>query len=283
VLHFDTVDVDVRGRTHVGRVRKVNQDHFLVSALHKVIDIHDTSLPPSYHTRFHSGARALLLLVADGVGGGPGGERASSLTLDAIMQYVTNSMRCFYKLDQMVSSDLLRELASSVHESHIAVRAEADIDPESEGMATTLTLAHVLWPRAYLAHIGDSRCYHFRNSVLTQVTQDQTVSQALLDAGTLSEEEAARSPYGHLLTQAVGASNELEPAVLQVELDIGDTMLLCTDGLSKHVPAETIARVLGTSGDAEATSAALVDAALDAGGSDNVTALVARFHTPQKP
>ena len=283
MLHFDAVDVDVRGRTHLGHVRKVNQDHFLVAALHKVIDIHDTSLPPSYRTRFHSGARALLLLVADGVGGGPGGERASSLTLDAIMQYVTNSMRCFYKLDQLVSSDLLRELASSVHESHIAVRAEADVDPESEGMATTLTLAHVLWPRTYLAHIGDSRCYHFRDAVLTQVTQDQTVSQALLDAGTMSEEEAARSPYGHLLTQAVGASSELEPAVLQVELDVGDTLLLCTDGLSKHVRAEEISRILGASGDAETISAALVDAALEAGGSDNVTALVARFHTPHTP
>jgi serine/threonine protein phosphatase PrpC len=283
VLHYEGVDVDVRGRTHVGRVRKVNQDHFLVAALHKVIDIHDTSLPPSYQTRFHSGARALLLLVADGVGGGPGGERASSLTLDAIMRYVTNSMRCFYKLDQVVSSDLLRELSASVHESHIAVRAEADGDPESEGMATTLTLAHVLWPRAYLAHIGDSRCYRYRDRVLTQVTRDQTVSQALLDAGTMSEEEAARSPYGHLLTQAVGASSELEPAVSQVDLAVGDTLLLCTDGLSKHVGADEIARIVGASEDAEATSAALVDAALEAGGSDNVTALVARFHTPHTP
>jgi serine/threonine protein phosphatase PrpC len=283
VLRFDEVDVDVRGRTDIGRVRTDNQDHFLVAALHKVIEIHDTSLPPSYRTRFDSGARALLFLVADGVGGGPSGERASSLSLDAIMRYVTNSMRCFYKLDQLASPDLLRELSSSVHESHIAVRAEADLDPETTGMATTLTLAHILWPRAYLAHIGDSRCYHFRDATLTQVTRDQTLSQELLDSGTLSEEEAARSPYGHLLTQAVGGSDVLEPAVSQTDLAIGDTLMLCTDGLSKHVAAAEIARILGEPTDAAATSAALVDAALAAGGTDNVTALVARFRTPHAP
>jgi len=280
LIRFEGIGVDVRGRTDVGRVRKMNQDQFLVAALHKVIDIHDTSLPTAYRERFDSGARALLFLVADGVGGGLGGERASSLTIDSIMHYVTNSMRCFYKLDQMASTDLMGELASSVMESHMAVRSEAAEDPEARGMATTVTLAHLLWPRAYIVHIGDSRCYRLRGDTLAQVTQDQTVSQALVDAGAMTEEQAATSPYASILTQAVGASDELEPALSQLDLEVGDTLLMCTDGLTKHVSKPDIVTILQGHPSAEAASSALVDAALAGGGTDNVTALVARFVVP---
>jgi protein phosphatase len=280
MIRFEGIDVDVRGHTDVGKVRRVNQDHFLVSALHKVIDIHDTSLPAAYRERFDSGARALLFLVADGVGGGPSGERASSLTLDAIMRYVTNSMRCFYKLDQLASPDLMTELASSVQESHIRLRSAAETEPADTGMATTVTMAHVLWPRAYIVHIGDSRCYRLREGELIQVTHDQTVSQTLIDAGAMTAEDAATSPYSSVLTQAVGASDELEPALSRLDLEPGDTMLMCTDGLTKHVDSPTIVRLLQESPDAHAASIKLVEAALDDGGTDNVTALVARFHVP---
>lgn len=280
MIRFEGIDVDVRGRTDIGRVRRVNQDHFLVAALHKVIDIHDTSLPDSYREGFDSGARALLFLVADGVGGGPSGERASSLTLDAIMRYVTTSMRCFYKLDQEASPDLMKELASSVQESHIRLRSAAEAEPDDTGMATTVTLAHVLWPRAYLVHIGDSRCYHLHEGDLRLVTRDQTVSQTLVDAGAMTAEDALRSPYSNMLTQAVGGGDELEPALSRVDLAAGDTLLLCTDGLTRHVPEADIAAFLRDAGDAATASAALVDAALADGGTDNVTALVARFLVP---
>lgn len=280
MIRFEGIGVDVRGRTDVGKVRRVNQDHFLVAALHKVIDIHDTSLPTSYRERFDSGARALLFLVADGVGGGPRGEIASSLTLDAIMGYVTNSMRCFYKLDQVASSDLMRELATSVQESHVRLRNESEVDPDTAGMATTVTMAHVLWPRAYLVHIGDSRAYHLRGDVLTQITQDQTVSQALVESGAMTEEQAASSPYANMLTQAVGGTDELEPALSHVDLQTGDALLMCTDGLTKHVSPPNIARLLAEHDDAAAASNALVEAALEGGGTDNVTALVARFVVP---
>lgn len=280
MIRFEGIGVDVRGRTDIGKVRRKNQDHFLVAALHKVIDIHDTSLPDSYRERFDSGARALLFLVADGVGGGPSGEVASTLTLDAIMKYVTNSMRCFYKLDQVAGLDLMRELATSVQESHIRLRAESEQDPEVAGMATTVTMAHILWPRAYMVHIGDSRAYHLRGGVLTQITKDQTVSQALIESGAMTEEQAATSPYANMLTQAVGASDELEPALSSVELQTGDSLLMCTDGLTKHVPPADIARILQDHATAEAASGALVDAALAGGGTDNVTALVARFVVP---
>jgi protein phosphatase len=141
-------------------------------------------------------------------------------------------------------------------------------------------MTHVLWPRAYIVHIGDSRCYHLRGRTLTQITQDQTLSQALVDAGALTEEQAATSPYASVLTQAVGASDVLEPALSQLELTAGDTLLMCTDGLTKHVAREAIVELLQGHPTAEAASGALVDAALAGGGTDNVTALVARFLAP---
>jgi protein phosphatase len=174
----------------------------------------------------------------------------------------------------------MRELATSVQESHVRLRSESEVDPEATGMATTVTMAHVLWPRAYLVHIGDSRAYHLRGDVLTQITQDQTVSQALVESGAMTEEQAATSPYSNMLTQAVGGSDELEPALSNVDLATGDTLLMCTDGLTKHVTPPEIARLLQQHDDAAAASNALVEAALAGGGTDNVTALVARFLIP---
>lgn len=277
MLMFDGIEVDAHGRTDVGRVRRTNQDQFLVASLRKVVDVHGTSIPRSYRNSFDSGARALLLLVADGVGGRPLGEVASSATLDAVVSYVTNSMRCFYKLDEQIPTDLLTELAEVVRKSHDALLARGQEQPESAGMATTLTMAHVLWPRAYVVQIGDSRCYHQRGGVLQQVTRDQTVGQDLIDHGALLPEEAARSPYGHVLLQAIGGEHGVQPVISRVDLDRGDSLLLCTDGLSKHVTDQAIAAAMTDKASAEAATGALVSAALEGGGSDNVTVVVGRF------
>jgi serine/threonine protein phosphatase PrpC len=280
MLMLDGIAIDAAGGTDIGKVRTVNEDQFLIAALHKVIDIHGTSLPEQYRTQFHSGARAVLLLVADGVGGTPAGERASSITLDAIMNYVTHSMRCFYALDQQAAPDLLHELAGSVLQSHEAVLAQAAESPEDAGMATTLTMAHVLWPRAYVVHIGDSRCYRLRGDQLELVTRDQTLSQALVETGEISEEQALHSPFASVLTQAVGGPQGVEPAISQIDLVPGDTLLLCTDGLTKHVTRADMAPLLTGAASAADAARALIDAALTGGGTDNVTVVVARLTRP---
>jgi len=278
MLMSDGVPVDSHGNTHVGRVREENQDQFLIAALHKVVDVQGTSIPGSYQRKFDSGARALLLMVADGVGGSAAGEEASSATLDEIMTYVTNSMRCFYKLDEQVSHDLLQELARSVQQSHTRVLSQAEADPARDGMATTLTMAHVLWPRVYVVQIGDSRCYHVRGSTITQVTKDQTVVQYLVDQGALDPAEAAASPYSNILSQAIGAEMpELQPEISKVDLQLGDTLVLCTDGLTKHVNDGAIAHSLEGAASAQDACDRLITAALDGGGSDNVTVVVSRF------
>jgi len=277
MLMFDGIEVDACGMTDIGRVRRVNQDQYLVASLRKAVDVHGTSIPEAYRRSLGGGAKALLLLVADGVGGRPGGDEASSLTLDSIVGYVTNSMRCFYKLDQQIPSDLLSELAEVVRQSHEALLARAEEFPERAGMSTTLTMAHVLWPRAYVVQIGDSRCYHLRDDALHQVTRDQTFGQDLVDHGALLPEEAARSPYAHMLLQAIGGEHGVQPVITRVDLQRGDALLLCTDGLCNHVPDGTIETALAGNASAEEVGRTLVAAALEDGGSDNVTVVAARF------
>ncbi len=277
MLMFDGIEVDAHGVTDRGRVRRVNEDQFLIAALHKVVEIHGTSIPASYQRRFGSKARALLLLVADGVGGRPGGDEASSMTLDAIVSYVTTSMRCFYKLDEQIPADLLEELAQVVRESHDRLRSEARQAPDREGMATTLTMAHVLWPRVYVVQIGDSRCYHMRDGRLLQVTRDQTVVQDLVDRGALQPDEAASSPFSSMLVQAIGGDMEVQPVISRVQMEPNDTLLLCTDGLTKHVTDEEMRSALLDIAGSEDATRRLLDTALERGATDNVTVIVSRF------
>jgi serine/threonine protein phosphatase PrpC len=273
--------VDAAGATDRGRVRATNEDQFLVAELRKIMEVRETSIPASWRERFDGGAHALLLLVADGVGGRAAGETASGLTLEAIMGYVTSTMRCFYKLDDLLTSDLLRELSAAVAHSHATVRSEAARTPDRRGMATTLTMAHVLWPHAYLAHIGDSRCYHLREATITPATRDQTYVQELVESGALTQEEAARSPLGGVLMQAVGGhQDQIQPAVSQVDLRRGDAIVLCTDGLTAHLGDREILTHVAAAPSAQAAAAALIRTALDRGGTDNVTVIVSRFLGP---
>jgi serine/threonine protein phosphatase PrpC len=273
----DATHVDAYGTSDVGLMRANNQDQFLVAELHKVIEIAHTSLPEKQRQTLDSGTRALMLLVADGVGGGPGGQEASSVTLDTVLQYVTNSMRCFYKLDHEVQAELMSELARIVSETDATVRSEGN-RIHKPNMATTLTMAHVLWPRAYVVQIGDSRCYHVRGSSMAQITKDQTIAEGLIERGLLDREHAEKSPFKDVLSQAIGAGDaELEAEISTVDLEPGDHLLLCTDGLTKHVPDEQILSHFQDAPDARSLADGLVKAAIDGGGSDNITIVVAKF------
>ncbi len=267
--------VDCFGLTDCGKVRKVNQDQFLIATMHKMLEIQQTSLPNHTRERLTSGAVARLLLVADGVGGGAAGEEASGLALEAVAFYVTTSLQCFYKLEQDLEADLLNALEVSVHNSHRMVQSAAASSPEYTGMATTLTVAHVLWPRIYIVHVGDSRAYMLRAGKLLQLTRDQTLAQGLVDEGVLTQDSAERSPLSHVLSSAVG--KEISPAASSVEVQSGDVLLLCTDGLTKHVTDDVIRRNLILQEPAEDTCRSLVSEALEDGGTDNITAVVCRF------
>lgn len=271
-----SAEIDIYGTSHIGRVRKENEDHFLVASLHRLLQVHQTSLPEDHPALLRSGSRGYVFLVADGVGGAPGGREASDLALRAIAQYVTNAVDSCRAgvFDQ--EERFLEELTRAVAQGHERVIAEAARDGGSTGMATTLTMVIVLWPRAYLVHVGDTRAYRLRDGKLEQLTRDQTMAQAMIDAGALTAERAAGSALNHVLTSAVGGSS-LAPVVQATDCRWSDMMLLCTDGLTKHVSDAEIQATMLAHSTAEASANALVQMALDRGGSDNITLVIGRL------
>jgi protein phosphatase len=149
-------------------------------------------------------------------------------------------------------------------------------------MATTLTLAIAVWPRMYVVQVGDSRLYYFWQGTLKQITRDQTVAQYLVDVGAMPADRAARSPYSNILASAIGG-DEARPEVSRLDIPRGCVVLLCTDGLTKHVSDDEIADHLKKMGSAEQVSRALLDLALERGGTDNVTILIGRARMTGRP
>ena len=268
-------DLDLFGITDRGLVRKDNQDHFLVTTLHKTMRVHTTSLPNPELVEIPSQRIASMAMVCDGVGGHAGGEEASRAAIEAIPGYVTHTMQCFFTGEHSEDQEFLDALRDAAKRSHEAIADRAQESGDRKGMATTLTMFIAVWPALYVLQVGDSRCYRFRQGELTRLTRDQTMAQDLLDSGVLSPEQAARSPYASVLSSSLGGSTWM-PEVSRSDLKTGDVLVLCTDGLTKHVSDEQITARLGAMTSSEHAARALLSDALDAGGSDNVTVLVLR-------
>jgi len=274
--------IDVFGVSHPGRVRTENQDHFLVGSIHKTMNVLQSSLPEESLGELRSPSRGFVFLVADGVGGVPGGQEASRTALRAIVDYVLRMMDLYVQMDPDVEPVFLADLVRSVQRSHEAVRAAGEGDEERAGMATTLTMVCIRWPRGYLVHVGDSRCYRLREGKLELLTRDQTMAQAMVDAGALSEDQAERSSLKHVLYSALGATRA-EPFTLATDVRWDDVMLLCSDGVTKHVTDDELREALLRSTSAEATARELLALALERGGSDNTTLIVGRLRRPAQP
>jgi len=271
------------GLTDVGKVREANEDQFLIADLNKSMLVHQTSLSLDDHTRLFGASQGQLLLVADGMGGQAAGQRASNLAVDAVARYMLNTMSWFFRLQEGHEDDLKEELAAAMERCQERIETEASTHPEEQGMGTTLTMAYLLWPRLYVVHVGDSRCYLFRGQRLEQITTDHTVAQQLVDKGVLPPEQAEGSRWSHVLWNCLGGgSHKLSPEVHRVNLQLGDTLLLCSDGLCKIVPDERIREILGQRGRAEDLCRNLVAAANEAGGPDNITVVVAHFHEAEQ-
>ena len=266
------VRVDAAGLTDVGRKRKANEDHFVIVSLQKSAQVRQTSLEdPGVFDRLR-GPEALLFVVADGVGGRPGGAIASQTAVTSLVEYISQATGCFHNLDVDRENEFLEQLEAGVRKAHQRIVAEHG---GREGPATTLTMATLVWPRAYIVHAGDSRAFYLRKGLLRQLTRDQTTGEYMVDAGAWTEEQARAAPMSGALVSALGA-DELTPVVGLVDLRPGDVLLLCTDGLTRHLSDQRIAAILESASDAQSACRALVDAALAEGGSDNVTVVVAR-------
>ena len=266
--------IDVYGLTHAGKVRKDNQDHFLICSLRKRMEVYQTSLPDPGKVDAEAERLAFLCMVADGVGGGPQGEAASRLALEAVSQYVTRSMDCYYTADPTDDQAFTQALADAALHSHDDLRERSGAEL-GKGMATTLTLMLFVWPRAYLLQVGDSRYYILRDGELTQISRDQTLAQVLVDDDVFSRTEASRSPLSNVLSSAIGGS-ATTPVVTGIDNNWDYVHLLCSDGLTKHVEDEQIAERLRSMTSAEQACEDLLQDALDNGGSDNVAIIVGR-------
>ena len=271
-------NIDVFGLTDRGRVRSENQDQFLIASLHKLLRVHQSSLPPEDITTLISESRGYVLLVADGVGGMPDGQAASGTAVKTIAHHVTHFMDLYRRLDSNNEAMFVSELETSVLKSHDVLVAEGEKEYGGRGGATTLTLVATLWPHAYVIQVGDSRCYRLRDGRLERMTDDQTMAQALLERGALRDSEARRSPLRGVLASALGGP-EATPRIHATDCRWDDVVLLCTDGLTRHVRDEEIEaelRAIHTRG-AEESCRRLVRLALDRGGEDNVTVVIGRL------
>ena len=268
-------EIDVYGLTHPGKMRKDNQDHFLICSLRKQMVLRQTSLPHAAQLVSEPERIASLAMVADGVGGAAKGAEASRIALEAVTRYVTSSMRCYYAQESAEDGEFSQALQDGALQCHRQLLQQGEAKPEYRGMATTLTLYLGVWPRGYLLQVGDSRGYLLKDGELKQITHDQTMAQELVDMGVLPEDRISASPFANTLTSSIGGKQSA-PVVTPFEMTWGDVLLICSDGITKHVPDDQLRDRLRSMKSARQVCEDLLQDALDAGGSDNITLVVGR-------
>jgi protein phosphatase len=267
--------VQSHGRTDPGRVRERNEDQFLIADLTHALQSRQSSLDEP-EVRY-SPPQGSLFVVADGVGGHAGGERASALAVNTVEKFMLDTLDWCARLsgdDNLVLAEFQRALVRADRK----LLQEARRQPELHGMATTLTLAYAVNDELYIAHVGDSRCYLLRSGTLCQLTNDHTLVDELVRNGVLKPEEAAGHRLRHVVTNVVGGHDRgVKVELHKLPLEAGDTILLCSDGLTEMVPEGEILTALASGEDPAAVCDRLVDRANEAGGKDNVTVVVAQF------
>jgi protein phosphatase len=269
-------ELDFFGITHRGNVRPENQDHFLVSTVHPQVVIHGTSLPDPGSLPLRGTRLASVFVLADGVGGAASGSEAARLATEAVTKYVASTLRSYHAAGSETEGELLQALEAAALDAHQAVLAEGAKRAENRKMATTLTVAFVVYPWAYVVQVGDSRAYFYSGGELRLLTRDQTVAQSLVDQGLMPKERLEQSPFKHVLSSAIGADSAL-PEVTKFDIsERGSLILMCSDGLTKHVSDEEIATCIRKMTSSEQCARELLQLALDRGGSDNVTIIAAR-------
>jgi PPM family protein phosphatase len=268
--------------THQGKVRTNNEDHFLVARLAKSMQICQSSLKNSGETRF-SDEDGYLLVVADGMGGAAAGERASALAVESVESFALNTLKWFLRIGKTDESELVKELRQGLELADRTVVDEAEANSRFYGMGTTLTMTYSVGQDLFIVHAGDSRAYLFRESKLEQITSDHTLVQLLVSGGVLSAEDAKTHARRNIVTNVIGGpSAGVHAEIHKVRLQDGDVILLCSDGLTEPVDDGLIADTLAAVSDPETAARKLIDLALEHGGPDNVTVVVARYEL-EKP
>ncbi|MEW4490550.1 protein phosphatase 2C domain-containing protein [Thalassoglobus sp. JC818] len=265
-------------RTDVGRVRKRNEDHFAVIRNGRTRQIMLSNL--DHHLQDYPEHVTFGLVVADGVGGGRRGDYASQLVLQTMLELSGRATSWVMRLTDFEAQEVRERVDSYAAEIQSTFRKLMNDDPELSGMGTTWTSAHILGNDLLVVHVGDSRAYLSSEGQLTQLTRDHTLGQELVDHG-LPESEAKR--FRHMLTNSFGGTSEkVRAEIAHLEVQAGDRLILCTDGLSDMLSQETMQQVLIEEAEPQSAADRLVELALAAGGRDNVTTIVAHFHPDEE-
>jgi len=253
----------------VGQVREHNEDNFLVADLAR-----RTRGLLEANRIAAVGPQGMLFAVCDGMGGAAAGEIASQLAVDIIYERMIDGLE---GRPAPTRDELARRLVRAVEAAGLRIFQEAKVDRTRRGMGTTVTAAALMDDHIFLGQVGDSRGYILRGDTLTQVTRDQSLVNQLIEAGQLTEEEAETFEHNNIILQALGTSDTVQVDLTYVELLRGDTLLLCSDGLSGMVRFDEIREALRSSGEPLEICKTLTERANQAGGHDNITVIVARF------
>jgi protein phosphatase len=276
------VEVDVAGVTSVGRERHVNEDQFLIATLQRTLNVRSASEGIDARSWLPGSVEGTLLVVADGMGGHGGGDVASAIAVQAVAEYLCGVMPWFdangpVQEPRESLPGVRAGLQEAVEQGHREVRRAAMHGVGTVSMGTTLTIAYAHFPQLYVAHVGDSRTYLHRAGNLRRLTRDHTLAERLREHG---QDVGPSSRWHHVLWNAVGGgeqSSRPQADIKRARLHPNDTLLLCSDGLTKHVSDDRIAEVLEQDIWAGDAAALLASDANEAGGTDNITVVVARF------
>lgn len=273
VAPYPPIAVRFGAATHIGRVRPNNEDHYAVIRRVRSQSVLAANFPRE--TLPHDADEAYLFVVADGMGGAAAGELASRIVLQRAWELARQASSWIMRFRDLSAQQVVERVEAYTLELHQTLREHGEADPKLAGMGTTWTSAYTVGWDAVIAHIGDSRAYHWHAGELRQITRDHTLAQAFIDQGAAPE---AVGRVRHILTNSLGASEQpAYPEVHHVPLAAGDKLLLCTDGLTDDVSNEKIAELLGQHGTPQAICDAVIAVALEHGGRDNVTVIVGEF------
>ncbi len=268
------------GITDVGMKRSSNQDNYLFADFDGDTLLCESSIPESA-SWFSAASRpqsGQLLIVADGMGGHTNGAHASRMAIEYNCRYLAELLKASTKPNVDDDDELREALAAGVVQTHQLLRREGKANPEIADMGTTLTMALICRPWLYVTHVGDSRCYVYRNGAATQLTADHTVAQMLRNLSEVPDDKTAYRSFEHVLWNSVSAGKEPpQPQVMRRRIYADDTILLCSDGLTNYLTASELSATLESNADITQVMRELVSTANERGGRDNITAVVARL------
>ncbi len=269
---------DVFGLTHPGKVRPRNADQFLVAKFYRAMEVVSSSIDAGSFPSLSTYTRGFLMLVADGVGALADAAEGSAQAIREVSQHILDMGEVSMQTDPAREAEVAERMRAFVLKAHEVLRG--DTKPEAPGSnATTFTMLMGFWPRWFLINVGDSRAYRFRRETLQCLTTDQTMAQAMVDSGVMKKEVAEATHWKHVLVSALG-SPQLEPELAVTDIEWGDGVLLCTDGLTRHVSDDELLTRFKAGGKAEVIARDLLNLALERGGKDNVTVVVLQLPPP---